>query len=151
MSEAQKSLPASREIAGFTIQKLFLGDYFWLLGQLEKLPKDFAKSLEGIGEVDEFDLIVKIAQYVPQCQDFFLELLARSTGVNSKDPEKLKTRMREIEQTFDLESVVDVLFAIWEINNFKGLWENIKKKTPEKVQAYLAELAKTGKTGSKKS
>lgn len=158
-SEDKKSLPETIEVSGFVVHKLYLGDYVWLISQVESLPKEVIDTFSEIDNTDELDFVQQIARFVPKCMKQFIELMARSTMSNTVDREdeevfaqELKKRMQEMQSKMDLADVIDMINAVWVLNDFKAIWEKLKKKLPAQAVAYLGELQKVGKsTGSKDS
>ncbi len=95
------------------VKKLPLGKYAELLKALEKLPLQF-NSLSGLKNEQ---LIPKIPSLIGECFPDIVKLFTIATDLT---PE-------ECENTIGLSEATDVFMAIIEVNDYKSIFEKIKK------------------------
>lgn len=108
-------------VHGYTVKKLPLGAYFSLLSKIEKIPANIAFSLSSSGDSTEkvVAMIQKICTVAP---DMILDIISSATG---------ETRQKiEEDRDLGIEGLVDLLLAIWEINELSKAFDSVKKKIP---------------------
>lgn len=95
-----------------TIEKLPIGRYAELLKSLQELPRKFA----NFEQTPQTQLIEIIPKLVGEALPDVLRIIEIATPLESEEVEKL-----------GLAEVVDILVAIFEVNNYAKVFETIKK------------------------
>ena len=96
------------------INKLPLGKYGQLLEALEQLPKE----LGNLSGVSKDELVASLPKMIAKCLPEFLRVLNIATGLEE-----------EYISALGLDEVVDIVLAVIDENNYKEIYDKIKKKT----------------------
>lgn len=127
---AENSLPKTMVVGDFTVSKFVLRDFTGLFGSIESIIKHLTPKLADAGELSNEAAIGLIVAEIPFIFDELVPILAKATGV-SED---------HILDNAGIDDAGEIVIAIFEVNNFSGLWGSLKKKVP-----YLATLQEEGK------
>lgn len=117
MSNVQDSFPSSVEIDGFTVHKLKLSEYALVFEKLQKLPV----LLSEFTDVDNAKILAALPRLVSTALPEVLDILAIATGKSIK----------ELDETMDVKTAVRCLKAVFAVNDFFALWEEIQTVLPE--------------------
>lgn len=112
-------------VRGYNIQRLPLGAYFNLLRNIDKLPSTLAFELSGGDSNSVIAMVQKIAVIAP---DIIIDIIASATG---ETKEKINN-----DRDLGIDGLVEVLVAIWDVNELTKQFESAKKKLPA-VSKYL--------------
>jgi len=104
------------------IKKLVLGKYALIMKALKKLPE----KLGSFGEISNEKIITALPSMIADSLPEIIEILSIATDVPAK----------ELEDTYGLDDVTEVIKAIFEINNFEIVKKNMENlwktaKTPQ--------------------
>ncbi len=120
MSTVNASFPASVEVDGFTVYKLRLSEYALVFDKLQKLPGMLAE----FEDVTNAKLLAALPRLVASALPEVIAILAISTR---KD-------VNELEESMDLKTAVRCLKALFQVNDFFGVWEELQTiKMPTKA------------------
>lgn len=103
-----------------TIKNLPLGRYAELLKAFKKLPK----NLKELQENKTASVVELLPTLIGNSWDDFLEIFVIATPLSKK----------EVENDLDLNDAVEVALAIIEVNNYKEIYEKIKKALAQPEQ-----------------
>lgn len=118
MSNVQDSFPASVDIDGFTVHKLRLSEYALVFDKLQKLPGLLAEFTD----VTNAQLLAALPRLVATALPEVLEILAIATRVP----------VAELDERMDIKTAVRCLKAVFQVNDFFGVWEEIQTITTMK-------------------
>jgi len=103
------------------ISKLPLGKYSELLLALEELPK----QLSGVDGKSAEDFLAELPKIIGNSLPDVIKILTIATPLKEEEIKEL-----------GLDEVIEIILAIFEVNNYQSVFDNIKKLTarPEKVK-----------------
>lgn len=96
------------------IKKLPLGKYAELLGAIKELPK----HLNSFEKLDNAKIIDALPQLISSAMPDFIHIMTIATELDKKEIESI-----------GLDEAVDIVLAVIEVNNYKGIYQKIKKVT----------------------
>lgn len=102
------------------IKNLPLGRYAELLGAFKKLPK----NLKELQDNTTASMIEVLPSLIGNSWDDFLDIFVIATPLKKE----------EIENDLDLNDAVEITLAIIEVNNYKEIYEKIKKALAQPEQ-----------------
>jgi hypothetical protein len=99
------------------IKKMAVGQFAKLMLAIEKLPDIVLKnfSLEEAQKMDINSLLVKLPNVLASSQDELFKVVEVASGIKKKNIEEL-----------DYEEFIDVISAIFELNNFQSIVAKVK-------------------------
>ena len=126
MGNSKKTIIVKTESGNVTVRKLALGDYAELLKAFKKLPEEIGKFVEGkdkdeLSKMSNASVATAAFDIAPKALEEFCEVLAVPTD---KDKDFF---MKET----DLADAIDVLVAIFELNDYKRITKSVKKLMPQ--------------------
>ncbi len=130
MSNVPDSFPSSVEVDGFTVYKLRLSEYALVFDKLQKLPA----LLSEFTEVSNAAILSALPRLVATALPEVLEILAIAT----------RKTVAELDETMSPATAVHCVKALFTVNDFFGLWEEMKNAIP-------AELMEKGTKAMKKT
>lgn len=95
------------------IKRLPLGKYVELLKSIKELPKHFGELNNKSNE----EILKNLPTLISQCMPDIIALVHVSTGIDSE----------YIEKEMGIDELIDVVGAIFEVNNYAKVYEKIKK------------------------
>jgi len=121
MSNVSASLPKEIHVDGFTVYKLKLSEYALVLDKLQKIPELLA-GVEGVevGKIDAKLVLKELPHILASALPEALSILAIATR---KD-------INELDEEMDLKTAVKCFKAMFEINDFLGVWEELQTFLP---------------------
>lgn len=125
----QDSFPSSIDVDGFTVHKLRLSEYALVFEKLQKLPV----LLSEFTNVDNAQIIAALPRLVSVALPEVLDILAIATG---------KTK-EELDDTMDIKTAVRCLKAVFQVNDFFALWQEIQTVLPDNATAKSPQVKKT--------
>lgn len=117
MSNVADSFPASVVVDGYTVYKLRLSEYALVFEKLQKLPAMLAEFTD----VSNAALLAALPRLVSTALPEVIEILAIATR---EDKDKLDLEMSP-------KTAVKCLKALFAVNDFFGLWEEIETAIPD--------------------
>lgn len=122
-SNVPASFPASLPVGDFTVYKLRLSEYALVFDKLQKIPELLA-GIEGVdeGKVDTASVLRALPHIIATALPEALEILVIVT----------KTPKEELDEKMDLKTAVKCFRALFEVNDFLGVWEEVQGILPAK-------------------
>lgn len=122
-SNVPASFPSSCEVDGFIVHKLKLSEYALVFDKLQKIPELIA-GIEGVdeGKVDTASVLRALPRILATALPEALEILAIAT----------RTPKEELDEKMDLKIAVKCFRALFEVNDFLGVWEEVQQILPAK-------------------
>ncbi len=115
------------------VKKLPLGKYAELLKALEKLPQE----LNSLSNLDNEQLLPRIPVVIGECFPDVIKLFTIATDLTEE----------ECQEKIGLDEAVEVFVAIYEVNNYKAIFDKVKKIFSSQTVAKLAQKKMTGTGG----
>lgn len=116
MSNVKDSFPESITVDGFTVYKLKLSEYALVFDKLQKLPSMLAEFTD----VSNAQLLAALPRLVATALPEVLDILSIAT----------RTAKEEIDEKMDAKTAIRCLKALFKVNDFFGLWEEIQMEIP---------------------
>lgn len=106
------------------VNKLPIGKYSELLKALDQLPK----ALGGLDGFTNDEVVAKIPAIIADSLPEFIKIVCIATPLTEEEVTNM-----------GLDEAVDVVLAIIEVNNYKGIFDKVKNLTAQKqLQAQKA-------------
>ena len=109
-----KSLTIKTDTGTVEIKKLPIGKYSELLKAIKELPK----HISGLETLKNDELISRLPSLIAEALPDFIAILTIASPLKKEEIEEM-----------GLDEVTRIVIAIIEVNNFKEVYENIKKVT----------------------
>lgn len=116
MSNVSDSFPQTMTVGEFTVYKLKLSEYALVFEKLQKLPG----MLSEFTDATDAQLLAALPRLVSTALPEVIEILAIGT----------RTKPEELDEKMTPKLAIQCLKAFFELNDFFGLWEEIKTITP---------------------
>lgn len=104
------------------IKKLPIGRYAELLRQLKKLPK----VLKTLPEINTSTILEALPDILAESEDDFFGLINIATDIPVDELKK-----------YGLNEIVDIVIAVFEVNQYKEVYEKIKKALSQNSKKKL--------------
>lgn len=117
---AKTSLEREKKIGKFVVKKFVLRDMNFILQQIKDVPGEVMKEFEGKGKLNNEEGIAMMMGALPRIIDNVTPIVAKACSVSEE----------EILDECGLDELAEILITIFEINNFSGIWQIMKKKVP---------------------
>lgn len=101
------------------IKKLPIGKYSELLNAVQTLPN----QIQDLGSFDNATVISKLPQLIAGATPDFVNIVTIATELEKEEVEQL-----------GLDEFVDIILAIIEVNNYKKVFDKVKKALARPVQ-----------------
>lgn len=95
-----------------TVKKLPIGKYAELLKAVKELPT----HLKGLGTLDNATIVANLPSLIGSATPDFINIVTIATELEKEEVEKLGA-----------DEFVRVVLAIYEVNNYREVFENLKK------------------------
>ncbi len=129
MSTVKESFAASVEVDGFTVHKLRLSEYAQVFDKLQKLPS----MLSEFTEVDNAAVLAALPRLVATALPEVLDILAIAT----------RKTVAELDEEMSPQTAVKCVVALFQVNDFFALWEQIKTSMPATMMQKKITTKKT--------
>jgi len=106
------SFPASIEVDGFTVHKLKLSEYAQVFDKLQNIPSLLAPLSTSTNDQIMLAIPGIVAKSLPEV----LAILAIAVRIP----------MEELDEKMDMKTAVRCMKAMFEVNDFLGVWEEIR-------------------------
>lgn len=102
-----------------TVKKLPIGKYAELLGAVKNLPA----HIQNLGNLENATIVAKLPELIAGATPDFIDIVTIATELKKEEVEEL-----------GLDEFVKVVLAIVEVNNYREVYENIKKALARPAQ-----------------
>lgn len=109
-----KQITVTVDMGTVYISKLPIGKYSELLKAIKELPK----HISGLETLKNDELISRLPSLIAEALPDFIAILTIATPLTAKEIEAM-----------GLDEITRVVIAVIEVNNFREVYENIKKVT----------------------
>lgn len=110
------SFPSQIKVDGFTVHKLRLSEYAQVFDKLQKLPGLIAEFTD----VSNAKILAALPRLVATALPEVIDILSIAT----------RTPKEEMDKTMDIKTAVRCLKAVFQVNDFFGVWEELMQALP---------------------
>jgi hypothetical protein len=138
------SIPQERELYGIKIRKLYIGEYLKALNVIKNLPEILLKDIFPGADLDElFD------KFKNMDENLLFEITGKMIVIIPEQMLKLIASLLDCEYEYIRDNLtpnelLEVVMAVWEINDFSPFFTNFKKILEEIKSKILGSLTNTG-------